>query len=301
MMGRKFHTISEPNLPLTFYLKEVTSPNYQWLTHLTLLHITLPRTALIQVSLVTNLAVLTVGPNVLAPDIGVDDSLIRTWSRAATTGAFCVLRVLALRGQSLVTPGAFDDLALFPALAVFATESVPGVGPRDKDTALARGWNYKSGEDLSDWLVMGGGVDSAKWDEISQAFFNLGGQLDRESLTAEDVKAVNVFPVLHLAVGGHTENAVIDVAGEGTMRVWYRLSKVGGLQGSNALQSMLPEWSNSHIRKGPRYFSTPSTHGSPQKRVLDSIKTDVVRKKVKPAMRSSKGQDIGDLLLGFGA
>ena len=145
-MGRKYLAIAMPNLSLHSYCKDLTSPTYQWLTHLTLLNITVPRSALIQLSMITNLAVLSLGPGLFAPDIGVDDNLIRTWSRSTSDGAFCMLRVLALRDQSCVTIRAFEYLTLFPTLAIFATESVPGIGPRDKIAAGACGWKSKTGK-----------------------------------------------------------------------------------------------------------------------------------------------------------
>ena len=212
-----------------------------------------------------------------------------------------MLRVLALRGQTHVTARAFEYLTLFPALAIFTTESMSGIGPQDKGAALAFGWKYKTGKDLSSWLVSDSGVGSSKWDDISQAFFKLGGQLNAETLTVEDVKALDAFPVVHLAVGGHAEDAAIDVAGEGRMRVWHRLSMVDGLQSNEATQLALPDWSNSDGRTEARRLSAPSTMGFPQKRAPDSVESHAARKKVKPAIRASKEQHIGDLLSEFGS
>ena len=300
MIGRKSHTILMPSLPLASYLKDVTSSNYQWLTHLTLLSITIPRTALIQVSLVTNLAVLTIGPGVLAPDIGADDNLIRTWSRSAAAGAFRMLRVLAMRDQPYITARAFEYLTVFPALAIFATESVPGVGPQVKDVVLAGEWKSKTGEDLDDWLFRGSATSSAEWNVISQALFELAGKLHAETLKAEDMEILDAFPVMHLAIGGRAENAVVDVVGEGAMRVWYRLSRVRGSQCNSAIQSTLPNWSTNDLKTESRCSLAPSTQSFPQKRALDSMESNEVRKKDKPAIRASIRRDIGDLLLGFG-
>ena len=219
-----------------------------------------------------------------------------------------MLRGLALREQPHVTARAFEYLTVFPALSIFATESIPGVGPQDKPTALTHGWKYKTGKDLSDWLVKDRGAGSAKWDAVSQAFFKLGGQFNEETLTAEGVEAVDALPTVHLAVGGHAEDAVFDVAGEGAMRVWYRLGKMAGppttseALAAQTTQLPLPNWnSSSDAEMEPQGFSALSpAQAVPQKRALDSVNNSVVSKKAKPVMRASKGQDMGDLLSGFG-
>ena len=209
-----------------------------------------------------------------------------------------MLRALALRGQPHVTARAFTYLTAFPGLSIFATESVPGVGPKHKPEALAQGWRYKTGKDLSDWLVKGSGASSAKWDAIAQAFFKLGGKFNEEALTAEGVEAMDALPVVHLALGGYVGNASVDVAGEHAMRCWYRLEKmVGPMRGVPV--ASLPVMGNSpDVRMAPRGFREIVTQAVPQKRAAESSNT--ARKKFKPVMRASKGQDMGDLLLGFG-
>lgn len=304
----RYHAIPKPNMPLPSYLKSLTSHNHQWLTQLTLLDITIPRTALIQLSLVPNLSVLTIGPGVLATDIGVDDSLLRTWSRSVTTGAFSMLRALVLRSQPHVTARAFSYLAAFPVLSIFAIESVASIGPRDKPTALTYGWKYKTDRDLRDWLVTGGGAKGSEWDVISQAFFELGSDFSEEQSTAAGIGAADALPTIHLAVGGLPENALVDVfAREGAMRVWYRSGKMAASDTSNDVQLPLPNWSSSSSRDAkPEPQGTAAALSQnqtvPQKRPLDLQRSsDMTRKKTKPVMRASKRQNLDDLLLlGFG-
>ena len=286
MVGRKFHIISEPKLPLTSYLKDVTSFDYRWLTHLTLLNVTVPRTALIQVSLITNLAVLTVGPNLFAPDIGVDDSLIRTWSRVAATGSFCMLRVLALREQTYVTARVFDYLKCFPALAIFATESVPNVGPSDDNVALAFGWKCRIGKDLRTWIARGHGVNDARWDETLQTFFELAKQSGLETLTDKDIDSPEALPVMLVAVGGCPKNAAVDVTGEGRMCVWYRHGNVAVSKGTNVVQTALPGCNDNNIRDHHQHSSAPVIQDIfTQKRPSDAIGNIQPRKK-NPASRT---------------
>ena len=314
LIARRYQAILRPQLPLPCYLQGVKSFDHQWLTQLTLLDITVPRTALIQLSLIPNLSVVTIGPGVLATDIGVDDSLLRTWSRAASTGAFSMLRALVLRDQPYVTTRAFSYLNVFKALAIFATESMPHVGARDKPTALAHGWKYKTRQDLSDWLMTGGGANSAVWDEISHALFKLAGQLNDDIMTTKDVEGVAALPTLHLAVGGHAGKALIDVAGKEAMRVWYRSGKIAASEiEKEETQLPLPDWSSGSIsssavkkeEEAQGSTAAPSTQTVPsQKRAQDSQgrSSDMAKrnpKRTTPVIRASKRQDLDDLLLDF--
>lgn len=235
----------------------------------------------------------------MATDIGVDDSLLKTWSRSASTGAaFSALRVLALRRQPHITPRAFSYLTIFPALSVFATEAVPGIERRDKPIALAHGWSYKSGLDLSVWLATGSRGASVVWDAMVQALFNLGGQPSRELAIAKTVEGIIALPTVHLALGGCPDVALIATVGEEKTRVWYRSA---ASERSNETQMLLPDWSSNGENIDPQGFAAASSAQTvPHKRAPDLREDSVAGKKAKPIVRPSKRQDLGDLLSGFG-
>ena len=289
---RKYHVIPKPNLPLLSYYDGITSPSDQWLTWLTLSNVTTPRTTLIQLSLVTNLVVLTIGPNVLAPDIGVDDSLIRTWSRSASTGAFRSLRVLVLRGQPNVTPRAFEYLSSFPALSIFATNSVRGSGLMNKDMPSLFGWKHKSTEKTDEWLSQ-----HCDWDKFLQNLFQLGGAGDPESLPKEGTQEPNILPVIHLAVGGYSEHASVAKSEEGTMHVWIRTTMIGSQDSEMKNKSEASDADGNHTSK-LEPFSCALRPDIVRKRAHDST-TQVANRAVKPTLRTSKAHNISDLLSKF--
>lgn len=122
-MKRKLHVILEPNMKLGEYTKHLESPSFNWITFLSVSHITCSRTDLIKICDLANLGVLTIGEKVHAPDIGLDDSVIRSWGRiAANSDKFSSLRVLNCRAQRGVTPKVFEHLNQFPALSSFNVE-----------------------------------------------------------------------------------------------------------------------------------------------------------------------------------
>ena len=160
--------------------------------------------------------------------------------------------------------------------------------------------NLRLEKDLSDWLVNESRVDSAKWDAVSQAFFNLGGRFHAALISKEEADALDAFPVVHLAVGDYPKDAIINLAAEETMRVWYRSGTLDGSRCKVANDMALRDGSNDSTGKLPGRISAPSTQEMPRKRALDSVVSNAVGKKAKPTIRASKGQDLGDLLSGFG-
>lgn len=210
-------------MKLLEYIKPVTSTSFDWITFLNLSNITCSRTDLVQISQLANIGNLTLGPAIQAPDIGLDDSVIKSWGKTAvTSNAFSMLRVLNCRLQREITSRVFDHLSQFPALAVFNVEDC-NLGPQEKPTALQRGWKYRTGRELSDWLVKGG-TKGAGWNSISHACFRSGGYLSTEALTAEGVEVVNALPALHLSLGGSPKDAAVDTTGDQSMKSFYRTS-----------------------------------------------------------------------------
>ena len=252
------------------YIKPTTSPSFNWITFLTLCNITCSRAELIQVTQLVNLGNLTIGPDIQAPDIGLDDSIIKAWARlTAESDVFSMLRVLNCRSQSNITPRVFTHLNQFPALALFTVEDC-NLGPPEKPTALQCGWRYKTGEEFNDWLVKCGSKGTG-WDSIVHACFRLGGEFSTDNLTEEGVRALSDLPVLHLSVGGAPQSAVVDVTGDRSLRCFYRT-----------------RWDQKEEE------AVRVSH----QRLLTDAQPNVVCKK--PTIRASKQQNMEDLLIGFG-
>lgn len=221
-LKRRHQIIGRPNMRLGDYMKPLCSHRFDWITFLTLSNILCSRTDLVQVSQLPNVGVLTIGPNVLAEDIGLDDSIVRSWARTAeTSDAFSMLRVFSCRSQQQITQAVFSHLNRLPALALFNVEDC-GLGPQHRVDALHYGWQYKTGNHLSDLLVKGG-TTRASWDSVMHACFQLGGSVSKGAITAEGVEAIDGLPRLHLSLGGNPHDAAIDAVGVGSMRSFYRL------------------------------------------------------------------------------
>lgn len=131
------------------------------------------------------------------------------------------------------------------------------------------GWEYKTGKDLSDWLVKGGAT-GAGWDSISHTSFQLGGAFSEKTMKNNGVATINARPILHMSVGGSQPDALIDVTGDRRLRSFYRarIDKVRSLNKSPLIQNIAPS-------------------------------INMFRKK--PMLRASKHQIMEDLLTGFEA
>ena len=176
----KHHTIFEPNMKLSDYMNPITSPSLSWITSLKLSNITCSRTDLIQISRIINIGILSMGPNVQAPDIGIDDSMIRCWGRlAADSDAFTVLRVLRCISQEGITRRIFTYLNQFPSLVSFKAINSNIYG-RDKPLALKHGWKLITGMEAS-----------LPGEEVTESF-----SYDSDALFRPDE-----LPVLHLDLG----------------------------------------------------------------------------------------------------
>lgn len=106
---------------LSEYITHVVSPRFAWVTFLTLAHVPFSRTDLIQVARLTNLGKLSLGP--FDGHSGLDDSIVRTWSRAASeANAFTKLRILVGRSCVNITSKIFAYLQEFPALSLLCID-----------------------------------------------------------------------------------------------------------------------------------------------------------------------------------
>ena len=270
-LKHKHHIIFEPNMKLIDYMKPIISPSLSWITSLTLSNITCSRTDLIQISRIINIGTLSIGPNVHAPDIGIDDSIIRSWGRlAADSDAFSVLRVLSCLSQKEMTPRIFTYLNSFPSLHLFKVQD-GNLDPQGKPLALQHGWESKTGVDLSSLLVKGG-TEGVGWDPAADACFRLGGQFCADALIEDRVTGTDYLPVLHLALGPVSAVPTVDKAGNWSLQCFYRM-------------------------KREAFQRNDLLHNS-NKRNLEEVQPKLPRKK--PTMRASKQQNLEDVLGDFG-
>ncbi|MCJ1246569.1 hypothetical protein MMC30_003777 [Trapelia coarctata] len=220
-LRRRYQIIRKPNMALGDYIKPLVSLSFQWIAFLTLSNITCSRHDLINVSKLTNIGALTIGHGVEAPDVGLEDSVVRAWGRAATeNGAFSRLRVFACRAQRAITSQVFDYLSQFPSLTMFVVEDC-NIGSQDKPYAKAQGFKYRSGKDLSEFLVSGGATNSS-WDSVLHAYFQLGSGLRDAIPNGDSVEGGNIPHVLHFSLGGAPPDAEVDSVGSRSMRCFYR-------------------------------------------------------------------------------
>lgn len=244
-------------------MKPIISPSLNWITSLTLSNIICSRTDLIQISQITNIGSLSVGPNVQAEGVGIDDSIIRSWSRLAVdSDAFSVLRILNCHSQKEMTPRIFTYLDQFPSLDFFNV-SDSNFGPQGKPLALNHGWEIKTGMDLSNLLVQGTS-EGWGWDSATAAWFRLQGHSCAEALTEDAVRRIDGVPGLELALGPVPVPTVYLQCFCRTKREGYQRNEP--LQKSN-------------------------------KRNLEEVRPKLPRKK--PTVRASKQQNLEDVLVGF--
>ncbi|MCJ1384477.1 hypothetical protein MMC17_007594 [Xylographa soralifera] len=223
-LKRRYQIIQIPNMVLSDYTKHLHSQSFQWITFLTLSHVTCSYSDLMNLSKFSNLGALTIGHGVEVSNStskGIDDRVIRAWARAsAESGAFSALQVLACRMQLLITRQTFDRLTEFPTLALFLVEGC-SIGPRDRPHAQRLGWRYSTGKDLSEVLV-GSGIWAPSWNSTMHACF----QKATDICSATDISPlsakIDTLPRLHFAIGAAPSDAVVDVTGDRSLRCFHR-------------------------------------------------------------------------------
>lgn len=272
-LNQKEHVILNPEGSFTSYLTPLISPTFHWITFLTLSFITCSRTDLLQLSRLVNLGVLSICEKVKCPDIGLDDSIIRSWGRAAAeSDAFSMLRVLNFRSQKEITSKVLTYLNDFSSLALFAVEDCR-IGPQDKRLALNFGWQYKTGVDLSKFLAEAGATNST-WNAIIRAFFRGSGPFSVKHITAEGVAAVDALNVLHFSLASAVPDAVVDVTGNHSMRTFHRMKDLAPVS-LNPIKDL--------------------------KRPNGQISQPVNQARKKPMIRSKKQQSMESMLMEFGS
>lgn len=273
-MKRRQHTILQPNMRLGDYMKPLVSAPVEWITFLTLSNVTVSRTELINLSNLANIGVLTIGSGVQTPDVGLEDSVVRAWSRAAAdSDAFSLLRVLNLRHQYEITTTVFQYLHGFPSLALFNLDDCC-IGPKDRVMATTSGWRYRTGKILNEHLQSLEKVD-VTWDSVVHACFHAGSAygITSMTMTAEGVDAINNLPVLHFTLGTATSYVRLNAAGNYNLHCFERVA----------------QW-------GPRQDSEPRSPKKP----FGTTETSKNQPRKKPMLRASKAQSMGDLFTQFG-
>ena len=251
-------------MKLTDYMKPIISPSLNWITSLTLSNIICSRTDLIQISRITNIGTLSVGPNVQAEGVDIDDSIIRSWGRLAVdSDAFSILRILSCHSQKEMTPRIFTYLNQFPSLDFFNV-SDSNLGPQGKTLALQHCWQVKTGVDFSNLLVKGTS-EGWGWDSATATCFRLQGHSCAEASTEDADRRIDGIPVLELALGPVPVPTVY-------LQCFCR-TKREECQRSDPLQKS-------------------------NKRNLYEVQPKIPRKK--PTVRASKQQNLEDVLVGFG-
>ena len=143
-------------MALSLYVNPLSTSEFQWITFLTLSNITCSRLDLINLSKLSNIGALTIGPGVEAPESGIDDRILRAWAHAAEeSNSFSMLRVLMCRYQDQMSAAALEHLTRFPALAVIGVESC-SIGSGQETAAQTLGWEYKTRVALGKFLLEGG-------------------------------------------------------------------------------------------------------------------------------------------------
>ena len=258
----KHYTVERPNRGLGDYIKPICSPSFDWITFLTLSNITCARTDLIRISQLPNVGALTIGPDVVADEHGLDDGIVRTWARTAVTAdAFTMLRVLCCRSQKDITHRVFSYLNQFPVLAIFNSENCDLTYQLNSD-ALRYGWKYRTGEVLSERLIKSG-AKRTEWNSVVHASFQLGGSCCRESSMMPGVEAFDRLPRLHLSIGGLPRAAAESLAGDESIKSFYRTGAIAS-RSDNSLNSSLNKrrlgqsyfLSNRNVLKRPRIRSS---------------------------------------------
>lgn len=281
-LKNKSHVVLEPNGSFKSYIEPLISTTFHWLTFLSISNLHCSRTDLLQLFQLTNLGVLTVGQgvNCSGSGIGLDDSIIRSWARAAATSsgsAFSCLRVLNCISQQSLSAKILPYLNDFPALALFTFDSCPGIhGPREKSEASRLGWRYKAGGELSAFFAQSGAV-STSWEDVSRASFRGCGPCSAKKISAEGVEAFDTLPVLYFSFGKQPD-VVVDGTRTPSLRAFYRVKEYV-----------------------PPTASLGLAVNSKKKRLLEEQEVGMTmpRPRKKPTIKASKQQSMNDMLMGF--
>ena len=265
-------TLLEHTLPIPTLLTALDSPSFAFVTLLTIFapsnH---SRASLAKLHLLANLAALDLdGANIptRSQRPGIDDALVRSWSRSAQElAAFTQLKVLILRRSEDLTPRSLTYLNAFPALAVFWVEQCDTAfnhSRKFRSQATDLGWTDNGGKPL--WRMV---IDSCPahglWDHPLRTIYEYATRMQA------------MRPVLNFRVGGRSHD---DECGHGSFEPIV-LQRIESAKVNESLA----------VRTEKREFlGIEATVEEGQR-----TKTRAVgRKKVK--IRNSRIVDLGDLL-----
>jgi hypothetical protein len=229
-LRKRKQIIEQPNMALSLYVNPLSASEFQWITFLTLSNITCSRPDLINLSKLSNIGALTIGPGVEAPEFSIDDRLLRAWAHAAEeSNSFSMLRVLMCRYQDQMSTAALEHLTRFPALAVFGVEAC-SIGSGQESAAQTLGWGYRAGAPLGRFLLEGGATES-DWPSVLDACFSQGSRFCIEAATAEGVDAISSLPIVDFSVGAVPVGASVESMDEQNLQCFFRNEKrehIGG-------------------------------------------------------------------------
>lgn len=210
------------NMSLEDYVRPITAKSFEWTTILNLTDITCSRSELVSIHRLTNIGALTIGPGVQMPDVGIDDSILRSWTRAATeNNAFSMLKVIACRGQRQLTARAFDYISRLKALSLFALEK-NSLGSYDKHIAKALGWKYTTGKALSTILDESFCTNDS-WESVIKALHTYGRGLCAVSTAQTEIEDDSCLQYLSLSLGGKQKSATVDIVGKDALCCFERV------------------------------------------------------------------------------
>ncbi|KAL8780738.1 MAG: hypothetical protein Q9194_000740 [Teloschistes cf. exilis] len=222
-MRYKLLVLPKESMRLSDCIKPMTSPSFAWITFLTVANISCTRAELIQISRVANLGMLTIGP-LRGEEIGLDNSLVRAWSRAASeAGAFSKLRILVLNDITCraLTSSVFTYLREFPALGMLLIPT--NFHDMSDDTAVAHGWYRFKNSELRRTRFE---TQTCTWQDIYTDCFN-DNTVDLAKLENLQCPVSNVPPVLDVVYGNSKDNRHSIVTernhdGEKTLQIYVR-------------------------------------------------------------------------------
>ncbi|KAI4165108.1 MAG: hypothetical protein LQ342_001385 [Letrouitia transgressa] len=253
----KVKRVSKPVVSLDSYLRPLASPLSQWITFLTLTDLICTRAELVQISSLNNLGVLTIGKGVKAPDVGLEDIIIRAWSRAAAeAGAFSSLRVFILDSQPKVTAEVFTHLDQFPSLGLFLVQdSIKEIDlecfqdPQSHWKCLEGSWLRNATKGLNRYNR------NHKWTLVYNSCFRDDGTFDIERIVPNEKTepySAQDPPVIDFRIG--TTVPMIPEQGREPM-TFYRTSHQNLGTDKTVVPKRPLDWSSrqtSDIRKKPR-------------------------------------------------
>ncbi|KAH8645665.1 hypothetical protein BX600DRAFT_477807 [Xylariales sp. PMI_506] len=125
---RYFQEIWKPDLPFSAYIRPLTSPKFEFLSHLVLAQgASFPVSELLTLPSCVNLGILEIiqpgNPEEAAGFPRVSNRIIRSWSE--TPGAFPCLRILRIWGEDFTTSKSLDYVFDLPSLTMYDVAGRP--------------------------------------------------------------------------------------------------------------------------------------------------------------------------------